>query len=47
VGHWRDSLFGVFNYGLCHPHWWTALGCSLCKTFGKIASFVVFLMLGL
>ena len=37
VGHWRDSLFGVFNYGLCHPHWWTALTCSLCKAIGEIA----------
>ena len=31
VGHWRDSLLGFFNYGLCHPHWWTALTCAVCK----------------
>jgi len=31
VGHWRDGLFGIFNYGVCHPHAWTACCCSLCK----------------
>jgi len=31
VGHWRDSLLGIFNYGPCHPHCWTAVCCSLCK----------------
>lgn len=31
VGHWRDALFGCWNYGPCHPHWWTGLCCTLCK----------------
>jgi len=33
VGHWRDSVAGIFNYGLCHPHCWTACLCSLCESF--------------
>ena len=40
VGHWRDSLLGVFNYGLCHPHWWTAVTCAVCKLFGTNLSFL-------
>jgi hypothetical protein len=30
-GHWRDSIFGCFNYGLCHPHCWTSYCCPLSK----------------
>jgi hypothetical protein len=29
VGAWRDDLDGCFNYGACHPHFWTACFCSL------------------
>ncbi|GKY95643.1 hypothetical protein MPSEU_000525500 [Mayamaea pseudoterrestris] len=29
VGHWRDSLFGCFSHGPCHPHLWTGLCCGL------------------
>ena len=28
VGQWRDSLWGLLNYGLCHPHVWTACCCA-------------------
>lgn len=31
VGHWRDGLNGIFNYGACHPHCWTACCCAICK----------------
>lgn len=31
VGHWRDGLFDIFRYGLCHPHCWTGCFCHLCK----------------
>lgn len=31
VGHWRDGLWSLFNYGVCHPHCWTACLCPLCK----------------
>jgi hypothetical protein len=33
VGHWRDDLTGIFSYGACHPHCWTACCCALCKYF--------------
>lgn len=30
VGHWRDGLFcgNLCNYGVCHPHCWTACCCT-------------------
>jgi hypothetical protein len=31
VGHWRDGLFDIFHYGVCHPSCWTACCCHLCK----------------
>ena len=31
VGDWRDSECDCFNYGVCHPHIWTSLLCTLCK----------------
>jgi hypothetical protein len=31
VGHWRDGLFDIFHYGLCHPAVWSACCCHLCK----------------
>lgn len=31
VGHWRDGLFDIFHYGVCHPACWTACCCHLCK----------------
>jgi hypothetical protein len=31
VGAWRDSECDCFKYGLCHPHIWTSLLCTLCK----------------
>jgi hypothetical protein len=31
VGHWRDELTGLCNYGACHPHCWTACCCTMCK----------------
>ena len=31
VGAWRDCECDCFNYGICHPHIWTACCCSLCK----------------
>jgi hypothetical protein len=32
VGHWRDGLFDIFHYGLCHPAAWSACCCHLCKS---------------
>lgn len=29
VGHWRDEIYDMFNYGLCHPHLWTSFFCAL------------------
>jgi hypothetical protein len=30
VGHWRDDIVGgILNYGPCHPHIWTAVGCTM------------------
>lgn len=29
VGHWRDSLLALFQYGACHPHCWAACCCHL------------------
>ena len=31
VGHWRDGLMNIFGFGICHPHFWTACFCHLCK----------------
>jgi hypothetical protein len=31
VGHWRDGLFDIFHYGVCHPSCWTSCCCPLCK----------------
>ena len=33
VGHWRDGLFcgNLCNYGVCHPHCWTACCCTTSK----------------
>jgi hypothetical protein len=31
VGHWKDWLLDIFNYGAFHPHAVTSLACSLCK----------------
>jgi hypothetical protein len=36
VGHWRDSLLGVFSYGVCHPHCWTSCCCHL-REYGGVA----------
>ena len=36
VGHFRDGLFcgNLCNYGVCHPHCWTACCCTTSKYWG-------------
>jgi hypothetical protein len=31
VGQWRDGLFDIFHYGVCHPAVWASCCCHLCK----------------
>ena len=31
IGHWKDGLFDVFSYGLCHPQAWLSLCCTESK----------------
>jgi hypothetical protein len=40
VGHWRDDILGCFNYGVCHPHWWTACCCPLGKILYNALCFI-------
>jgi hypothetical protein len=31
VGHWRDGLFDIIHYGVCHPSCWISCCCPVCK----------------
>ena len=31
TGRWKDGLFDVFSYGLCHPQAWLSLCCTESK----------------
>lgn len=45
VGHWRDGLDGLFNYGLTHPHCITACCCSI-RTFVNCHRVALFALRG-
>lgn len=39
TGHWKDGLFGCFNYGLCNASVWCAICCPQRKSFVLLASY--------